>query len=335
MGKQDEEIERLAWHSRPLTLLSLIMTPLRQRLIHDLQIRNRSPRTIECYVAHVAAFARHFGRSPELLDQEHIHQYQLFLLHEKRASWSLFNQAVCALRFFYKVTLPRGWAVTHLPYGKRPQKTPCVLSRAEVRQLLSCVERPVHRILLTTLYAAGLRLSEGLHLQAPDIDSRRMLLHVRSGKGQKDRLVSLSPVLLEELRAWHRIRRPAMWLFPGPRDEPMHASTIQRACREAAIAAELTKHATPHTLRHSYATHLLEAGLDVNTLQKLLGHNQLSTTARYLHVTNERLRGVVSPLDLPLEPLGGSNLPTSSAPTPPITGAPAADASHPAKRKPS
>jgi site-specific recombinase XerD len=193
----------------------------------------------------------------------------------------------------------------------------------------------VHRILLTTLYAAGLRLSEGLHLQVPDIDSQRMLLQVRNGKGQKDRLVSLSPVLLEELRAWHRIRRPTTWLFPGRRDEPIHPNTIQRACRDAAIAAGLTKHATPHTLRHSYATHLLEAGLDVHTLQKLLGHSQLSTTAHYTHVTDERLRGVVSPLDLPLEPLGGSNLPRSSVSMPPTTAAPAVDNSRPAKRKPS
>ncbi len=307
------------------------MTPLRQRLIHDLQIRNRSPKTIQCYVAQVAAFARYFGRSPERLDQEHIRQYQLYLLHQKRASWSVFNQTVCALRFFYKVTLPRDWAVTHLPFGKRPRKIPCVLSRAEVRQLLSCVERPIHRILLTTLYAVGLRISEGLHLQVSDIDSQRMLVHVRSGKGQKDRLVSLSPVLLEELRAWYRIRRPQTWLFPGQGDEPIQPGTIQKACRDAALAAGLTKHATPHTLRHSYATHLLEAGLDVRTLQKLLGHSQLSTTAYYMHVTDERLRGVVSPLDLPLEPLGGSNLPRSSAPTPPITEPPAADSSRPAR----
>ena len=308
------------------------MTPLRQRLIHDLEIRNRSPRTIKCYVAQVAAFARYFGRSPEQLDDEHIRQYQLYLLHEKHASWSTFNQTVCALRFFYKVTLPRDWAVTQLPFGKRPRKTPCVLSRAEVRQLLACVTRPVHRILLTTLYAAGLRISEGLHLQAADIDSSRMLLHVRGGKGQKDRLVSLSPVLLEDLRAWHRIRRPKLWLFPGQGDQPIHPGTIQRACRDAALAAGLTKHATPHTLRHSYATHLLEAGLDVRTLQKLLGHSNLATTSHYTHVTDERLRGVVSPLDLPLE---GSNLPRSSAPTPPTTGGPAADNSPPAKRKPS
>jgi integrase/recombinase XerD len=315
--------------------MGLSMTPLRQRLIYDLQIRNRSPRTIDCYVAHVAAFARHFGRSPELLDEEHVRQYQLYLLHEKHASWSRFNQAVCALRFFYKVTLPRDWAVTHLPYGKRPRKTPCVLSRIEVRQLLSCVSRPVHRILLTTLYAAGLRLSEGLHLQVQDVDSQRMLIHVRSGKGQRDRLVSLSPVLLEELRMWYRIRRLTTWLFPARDNEPIHPATIQRACHEAASAAGLTKRVTPHTLRHSYATHLLEAGLDIRTLQKLLGHSQLATTALYTHVTDERLRGVFSPLDLPLEPLGGSNLPISSALTPSTIGTPVADSSRPAKRKPS
>jgi site-specific recombinase XerD len=311
------------------------VTPLRQRLIHDLQIRNRSPKTIACYVAHVAAFARHFGRSPELLDEEHVRQYQLYLVHQKRASWSAFNQAVCALRFFYKVTLPRDWAVTHVPYGKRPRKTPCVLSRTEVRQLLSCVSRPVNRILLTTLYAAGLRLSEGLHLQVQDVDSQRMLLHIRSGKGQKDRLVPLSRVLLEELRLWYRIRRPTRWLFPAQGDEPLHPSSIQRVCREAASAAGLTKHVTPHTLRHSYATHLLEAGLDVRTLQKLLGHSQLATTASYTHVTNERLQGVASPLDLPPEPLAGSSWPISFAPTPPAIAAPAAANSRPAKRKPS
>jgi site-specific recombinase XerD len=187
---------------------------------------------------------------------------------------------------------------------------------------------------LTTLYAAGLSLSEGLHLQVPDIDSQRMQLHIRSGKGQKDRLVSLSPVLLDQLRAWYRIRRPTTWLFPAWGDRPIHPSGVQRACRQAALAAGLTKPATPHTLRHSYATHLLEAGLDVRTLQKLLGHSQLSTTAHYTHVTDERLRGVVSPLDLPVEPLGDSNLPRSSAPTPPTTDGPAADNSRPAKRKP-
>lgn len=298
------------------------MTPLRQRFLDDLRLRNLSPRTIECYVAHIAAFARYFERSPAELDQEHIRLYQLYLRDEKQASWSLFNQAVCALRCFYKVTLPRPWVVEHLPFAKRPRSLPAVLSREEVLKLLACVTRPPYRILLTTLYAAGLRLSEGLHLQVSDIDRARMVLQVRCGKGQKDRIVPLSPKLLEDLRAWWRLRRPASWLFPGSGNRPLDASGVQRACREAAIAAGLTKHATPHTLRHSYATHLLEAGLDVRTLQKLLGHNQLGTTALYTHVTNERLRGVVSPWDLPL---AASRSATSCEPTPPTTVVPAAE----------
>lgn len=310
------------------------MTPLRQRFMHDLQLRNRSPRTISCYVAHVAAFARHFGRSPELLGPEQIRDYQIHLLHERRASWSLFNQAVCALRFLYKVTLHKDWPVDHLPYAKQPRRIPSVLSRAEVRQFLSCVPRPAHRMLLTTLYAAGLRLSEGLNLQVTDIDSQRMLLHIRSGKGQKDRLVPLSSTLLQELRDWWRRRKPQTWLFPGrEQDEPLHPTGVQRVCRKAARLARLTKKVTPHTLRHSYATHLLEAGLDVRTLQKLLGHIQLSTTAHYTHVTDERVRGVISPLDLPLDLPPALNSPTSSALTRTTTAAPAAASSRRAKRK--
>ena len=308
------------------------MTPLRQRFLEDLRLRNLSPRTIACYVSRVAAFARHFGRSPDQLGPEQIRQYQLHLRDVKQASWSLFNQAVCALRFFYKVTLPSPWPVEHIPYAKRPQSLPAVLSREEVQQLLACVARPSYRLVLTTLYAAGLRLSEGLHLQARDIDSARMLLHIRSGKGQKDRLVPLSPRLLEDLRAWWRLRRPTTWLFPGQNHQPLSASGVQRACQAAAIAAGLTKHATPHTLRHSYATHLLEAGLDVRTLQKLLGHNQLCTTARYTHVTEERLRGVVSPWDLPLA--SASLSARSCGPTPPTTAAPGAELSQPAKTEP-
>jgi integrase/recombinase XerD len=229
------------------------MTPLRQRFVDDLRLRNLSPRTIECYVAHVAAFARHFGRSPDQLDQEHIRQYQLHLRDEKQASWSLFNQAVCALRCFYKVTLPRPWLVEHLPYAKRPRSLPAVLSREEVQQLLACVARPGYRLLLTTLYAAGLRLSEGLHLRISDIDSARMVLQIRRGKGQKDRIVPLSPKLLEDLRAWWRLRRPSTWLFPGRHNQPLSASGVQRACQAAAILAGIAKPATPHTLRNASA----------------------------------------------------------------------------------
>jgi integrase/recombinase XerD len=313
------------------------MTPLRQRYIQDLQLRNRSPGTIAGYVSHVAAFAKHFGRSPEELGWEEIRSYQVYLVQERQASWSQFNQAVCALRFLYGVTLPRDWPVARIAYGKRPHKVPNVLSRDEVRRLLACVTRPNHRLLLTTLYAAGLRLSEGLHLQVPDIDSQRMMLHIRHGKGQKERLVPLSPILLAELRDWWRIRRPARWLFPGQGgNRPLSPGVVRRACKWAAWKARLTKHVTPHTLRHSYATHLLESGLDIRTLQKLLGHSRLVTTAHYTHVTDERLRGVLSPLDLPSESPPGpdSNSPTSSAPTPATTARPAAANSRRGKRKP-
>jgi len=218
------------------------MTPLRQRLIEDLQVRNYSPRTVECYVRHVAEFARHFHTSPDQLGPEQIRAYQVYLVREKHASWSLFNQAACALRFFYNVTLARNYPREYVPYGKRPKTLPVVLSREEVARLFSCVKYPKHRMLLRTAYAAGLRLSEVLHLQVGHIDSARMLLHVVQGKGAKDRLVPLSPQLLVELRAYWKMCRPRVWLFPGSRPEkPLHGASVQRALRRAAQAAGLTK----------------------------------------------------------------------------------------------
>lgn len=275
------------------------MTPLRQRLIEDLQVRNYSPRTVECYVRHVAEFARHFHTSPDQLGPEQIRAYQVYLVREKHASWSLFNQAACALRFFYNVTLARNYPREYVPYGKRPKTLPVVLSREEVARLFSCVKYPKHRMLLRTAYAAGLRLSEVLHLQVGHIDSARMLLHVVQGKGAKDRLVPLSPQLLVELRAYWKMCRPRVWLFPGSRPEkPLHGASVQRALRRAAQAAGLTKRISPHTLRHSFATHLMEAGVDLFTIQKLLGHRDLATTAIYTHVTAQRVQGIGSPLDL-------------------------------------
>lgn len=275
------------------------MNSLRQRMIEDMRLRNLSPRTIQCYVEHVARFARHFACTPDRLDQEHVRRYQLFLVQEKHVSWSLFNQAVCALRFFYKVTLPRDWVVQHIPYGKRPRKLPCVLSSAEVLQLFACVHNRKLRVLFMTTYAAGLRIGEVIRLEVGHIDSARRVIHVVEGKGRKDRLVPLSLKLLDELRQYWKIARPPRLLFPGPRvDHPMHASYVQRVFRQAAQEAGIRKPATPHTLRHSYATHLMEAGVDLCTIQKLLGHNQLATTARYTHVTQQRLERISSPLDL-------------------------------------
>jgi site-specific recombinase XerD len=289
------------------------MTPLRQRLLDDLRLRNYSPRTIDVYVRAVARFARHFGRSPDRLGPEHVRQYQLHLL-EQRASWSRFNQAVCALRFFYAVTLRRPGALVLLPYGKKPKPLPAVLSPDEVRRLFEAVRDPRDRMILQTAYAAGLRVSEVVRLKVGDLDSRRMVVHVRHGKGRKDRLVPLSPVLLDRLRHYWRQHRPREWLFPG-QAAGRHLSTgqVQRLCRRAVRAAGIGKKATMHTLRHSYATHLLEQGTDLATLQKLLGHNQLSTTVRYTHVGQSLLQRALSPLDtLPGPPTvtGGSACPT-------------------------
>ena len=292
------------------------MTPLRQRFVDDLRLRNRAPRTIETYVCVVAQFARHYGRSPEVLGPEEVRSYQLHLI-ERGVSWSTFNQTVCALRFLYGTTLRRPEQVEMIPFGKRPRKLPCVLSPEEVSALLDAAAPGRDRVMLQTTYACGLRLEELLHLQVSDIDSRRMVLQVCQGKGQKDRLVPLSLRLLEELRAYWRCHRPRTWLFPNQaQDGPWPAGTIQRRFGRVVRRAGLTKPATMHTLRHSFATHLLEAGVDVLTVQKLLGHRQLSSTALYLHLRSDHFRQLPSLLDL----LGLPRCATVPAqPTPPPT----------------
>lgn len=275
------------------------MTPLRQRFQHDLQLRNYRSRTIQTYTEAVARFARHCGRSPEHLGPDDIRAYLLYLLHERRASWSTCNQAVSALRFLYRVTLPRPWAIEQIPYGKRPRSLPAVLSREEVVQLFAAVPLPLYRMLLQTAYAAGLRVSEVVRLRVTDIDSSRMLVWVRQGKGGKDRCVPLSPRLLALVRDYWQHCRPTTWLFPGGTPAGhLSIGAVQRACREAVQRAGFTKQVSMHTLRHTYATHLLEAGTDLRTLQRLLGHSDLDTTARYTHLTQPLLAGTPSPLDL-------------------------------------
>ena len=272
------------------------MTALRQQFIQDLQLRNRSPRTVEAYVRHLKQYAGHFHQSPDQLGLEHANRYILYLLKEKKVSWSAYNQAVSALRFFYQVTCPQEGIVTRLPYGKRPRKLPTVRSAAEVARFLDAVPGRVVRMLLRTTYACGLRIDEVLHLTPACIDSERMVVRI-FGKGQKERLVSLSAVLLEELRQYYREVKPGSWLFPGPkRQGPMHPGTVQRACRMACRTAGLPR-VTPHTLRHCYATHLLEAGTDLRLIQALLGHHRVGTTAGYTHVTTTGLQQVISPLD--------------------------------------
>jgi integrase/recombinase XerD len=277
------------------------MTPLRERMIDDLKLRNRSPRTIEAYVFWVARFAKFYGRSPEHLGPEAVRDFQKHLL-ESGTSWSAFNQAACALKFLYRVTLKVAWPVEQIPYGRKPRSLPVVLSQDEVVRLVEAVGHPVCRMALLTAYAAGLRITETVSLKAENIDAARMLLHVELGKGQKPRLVPLSEVLLKRLRGYWRDDRPRVkgspWLFPSADPaKPIDGSTIQKACQRARDAAGIKKHATPHTLRHCYATHLLEAGTDLRTVQALLGHASLSTTAIYTHVKRKLVTATKSPLD--------------------------------------
>jgi integrase/recombinase XerD len=274
------------------------MTPLRQRFIDDLRLRNYARRTIDTYVSKVVAFAKHFGRSPDRLGPDDARAFQLHLL-ERRVSWSSFNQAVCALRFLYRITLGRSEQLPLIPYGKRPKTLPSVLSPDEVLRLLHAAAPGRDRVLLQVAYGCGLRLSELLHLQVGDIDSGRMVIHVRQGKGGKDRLVPLSPRLLEELRAYWRLCRPRTWLFPGHKPgRPITASNVQRRFGRLVQQVGLGKRCSMHTLRHSYATHLLEAGVDLLTLKALLGHRSLQTTAHYLHLSTHRLQQTPSLLDL-------------------------------------
>jgi site-specific recombinase XerD len=281
------------------------MTPLRQRMLEEMEIRNYSAHTKATYLRQVAHFARYFGRSPEALGPEHIRAYQLHLSRERRLSTSTVISAVSALRFFYNVTLKKGWPLGEaIPMPKLPQKLPVVLSPEEVLRLLDAVKSLKHRAVLTTCYAAGLRISEACHLKVTDVDSQRMVLRIEQGKGQRDRYVMLSPRLLEILREWWRWRRPRHWLFPGEDPQaPITTGTVARACQLAHWRSGLTKPVHPHALRHAFAVHLLEAGTDVRTIQLLLGHRSLDTTSKYLRIATVTVCSTTSPLDLLPRPL--------------------------------
>jgi len=275
------------------------MSSLRKKMIEDLRVRNYSPRTIDTYVRCVASFASHFGKSPDKLGPEHIRDYQLFLVEGKRASWSLFNQMVCALRFFYQVTLGRKGMIEHIPFPRQEKRLPVVPSVRELKALFSAVQNLKHRTVLMTMYAAGLRISEAMNLQISDIDSDRMLVLIRQGKGKRDRYVPLSSTLLNILREYWKAYRPTFWLFPGiSSDQPLSVSSVQKVCSIAQRKARLSKRVTTHTMRHCFATHLLEAGVDLRTIQLLLGHQSLSTTTVYLHVATRALKSTEGPLDL-------------------------------------
>jgi integrase/recombinase XerD len=278
----------------------LPMTALRQRMTEDMQVRNLSPHTQTSYLQQVSLFARHFGRSPDALGFEHIRTYQIYLTNEKKLAPNSIHTAVAALRFLYRVTLKRDWTFEEiLPLPKKQKKLPIVLSREEVARFLECVDCRKHRVILTICYAAGLRISEAIRLKATTIDSRRMVIRVEQGKGGKDRYVMLSPKLLDILRGYWKVAHPKHWLFPGSHaDRPITKDAVEAACQKAHRLSGLSKPVTPHSLRHAFAVHLLESGTDLRTIQLLLGHRSLATTATYLRVATSSVCATFSPLDL-------------------------------------
>lgn len=261
------------------------MTALRQRMLDDMRIRNMSPGTIESYIRCVAAFAMYFGKSPDLLGAEHVREYQRFLVNERKVAWGSFNVTVCALKFLYKVTLRRDWADEGIPFPRKGRKLPVILSVTEITAFLAVIDNVKHWTIFTLMYTTGLRISEALNLLPTDIDSERMVIRVRQGKGRKDRYVPLNPGLLESLRTYWRKYRPQDYLFPGRNPaNPLHCSAIERLCPQFCEKAGIEKHVSPHSMRHCFATHLLESGTDLRTIQIILGHRSLNTTAVYLHV---------------------------------------------------
>lgn len=276
------------------------MSLLRERMIQDMKIRNLAERTQETYVSQVAKFAKHFKKSPEDLGVEEIRQYQLYLI-ESGSSWSVFNQTVAALRFLYLKTLKKEWTLEQIPYPKQPKKLPIVLSTGEVFEFLESIKNYKHRVILTTIYGAGLRLNEATHLKTVDIDSKRMVIRVDQGKGMKDRYVMLSERLLELLREYYSAFRPkGPYLFPSQRDpnKAIGDTPVQKMFSKTLNKLGWKKPVSVRTLRHCFATHLLEAGMNIRTIQEMMGHRSLETTQIYLHISVQQIGQLRSPLDI-------------------------------------
>jgi site-specific recombinase XerD len=275
------------------------MTELRKRMLEDLHIRNYAPTTVECYIRSVAEFAQHFNKPPDQLGPEEIRSWQLFLRNERQVKLSTYIQAVCALRFFYRNTLNRKIEIDRIPLPRYEKKLPVILSKVEVKALLEAPKNLGHRAILATLYGAGLRVSEVTNLKVSDLDRERHVIWVRGGKGHKDRQVMLAAPLREVLVAYWRWKRPTVWLFPGGKpDCPLARHSVFDLCRKAGQRAGLTKSVHPHSLRHAFATHLLDDGENLLVIQKLLGHANLKTTARYLHLSDSAVRSTKSPLEM-------------------------------------
>jgi integrase/recombinase XerD len=287
------------------------VTPLRQRMLEELQRRNYSPATTRGYILAVKQFAEYFGKSPEQLGAEEIRRFQLYLLNDKKLAPGTVEIRISALRFLYKKTLKRrDLALDDLVFPKTPRKLPVVLSPEEVTRLIEAAANLMHRTILMVLYATGVRRTEASLLKVSDIDSPRMVIHIRQGKGSRDRDVPLTPKLLEALRQYWRWKRPKVYLFPstaGHRgvEQPISDKTVWHACQTAAVRAGVKKRIGPHTLRHSFATHLLEAGTDLRTIQLLMGHERLEHTTVYLHLSQRHRHAALNPLDqIDINPYG-------------------------------
>jgi integrase/recombinase XerD len=279
------------------------VTHLRKIMLEELQLRHYSEATTRYYIRAVERFAQYFRCSPDRLGPRHIREYQAQLFTKRKLSPGTVTNHLCALRFFYIQTLKKPWSIADTPYPKKAHRLPTILSQEEVAHLIDAALTPFHHTLLMTLYGSGVRNAELTHLKVTDIDSQRMVIHVQGGKGRQHRDVMLSPVLLDELRAhWRRLRKKSgTWLFPGNRwhsgDQPIDTKTPRHACQYAARRAGIKKKVYPHVLRHCFATHLLEAGADLHTIQILLGHHDLKETAIYLHLSQRHLHATASPLD--------------------------------------
>ena len=277
------------------------MTQLRQKVLEELQRRNYSHRTANTYVRIIRDFAKHFHQPPDKLGPEQIRQYQAYLFQTKKLTVATVSQYVSALRFLFVKTLRRHFLTEHIPFPKSPRRLPTVLSPEEVTRLINSASNLFHRTLLMTLYSTAVRRSELCRLQVTDIDSQRMMIRIQ-GKGRHERDVPLSPKLLETLRVYWRWMKPKTYLFPGTvhhrrADVPISTNTVWHACHSAAQAAGITKRLSPHSLRHSWATHMFDAGADLRTLQVLLGHSRLEHTLIYLHLSHKHLQAVPNPLD--------------------------------------
>jgi len=279
------------------------MTRLRQRMLDDLRRRNYSPDTIRGYIRAVQQFAEYFGRSPEQMGAEELRRYQIHLLHERKLALGTVENCISALRFLYKKTLKRrDLAFDDLPFPKQPRTLPTVLSQDEVTRLIEAAPNRMHRMLLMVLYATGMRRTEASLLKVSDIDSQRMVIHIQRGKGLRDRDVPLTPRLLEALRDYWRWKKPRVYLFPSRMsapdvEQPISDKTVWNVCRTAATRAGIQKKLGPHTLRHGFATHLLEGGADLRTIQLLMGHERLEDTTIYLHLSQRHLHAAINPLD--------------------------------------